>query len=182
MLPQDPLFETHTMMKHGSLNDLLPNGARRLIACLGAAVAMCGAAGAAHAQGYVNATVGGQIAPGVYGRVDIGGGAPPVLLYQQPVVVAPPAVYVPRSPIYMYVPPGHAKNWSRHCARYAACGQPVYFLKDPPRRHGYYRGDRDRYEGPRHHDRRERWRDRDRDRDHDRDDRRRHGRSHGRDD
>ena len=61
------------------------------------------------AQTYINATVGGQIAPGVYGRVDIGNSAP-ALLYPQPVVIAPPAVYVPRSPIYMYVPPGHAKK------------------------------------------------------------------------
>ena len=80
-----------------------------------AAALLLAAAGTAYAQTYINATVGGQIAPSVYGRVDIGNSAP-ALLYPQPVVIAPPAVYVPRSPIYMYVPPGHAKNWSKHCA------------------------------------------------------------------
>lgn len=97
---------------------------------LAMALAVAASAGGVAAQTYINATVGGQIAPGVYGRVDIGNSAP-ALLYPQPVVIAPPAVYVPRSPIYMYVPPGHAKNWSKHCARYSACGQPVYFVKEP---------------------------------------------------
>lgn len=164
------------MMKHSYSRLLsISDGGRRALVCLGVAAAMGAAGGAAHAQGYVNATVGGQIAPGVYGRVDIGSGAPPVLLYPQPVVIAPPAVYVPRAPIYMYVPPGHAKNWSKHCARYAACGQPVYFVKEPPRRPSHYRGDRDPYEGHRYDDRREHWRDHDRD-----DDRRGRGNGHGR--
>ena len=43
---------------------------------------------------------------------------------------------VPRSPIYLYVPPGHAKNWGKHCARYNACSQPVYFVQEPPPRRG----------------------------------------------
>ena len=30
----------------------------------------------------------------------------------------------------MYVPPGHAKNWAKHCGRYNACGQPVYFVQE----------------------------------------------------
>ncbi|AEB84733.1 hypothetical protein Alide2_2369 [Alicycliphilus denitrificans K601] len=140
------------------------------VAGLGLAAAMVG--GQAHAQAYVNATVSGQIAPGVYGRVDIGNGPAPVLLFPQPVVVAPPAVYVPRSPIYMYVPPGHARHWSKHCARYAACGQPVYFVKEPPRRPGHFHGYRDRHDG------RDHWRGHRRD-----DDRRDHGhRGHGRHD
>ena len=140
------------------------------VAGLGLAAAVLG--GTAHAQAYVNATVSGQIAPGVYGRVDIGNGPAPVLLFPQLVVVAPPAVYVPRSPIYMYVPPGHARHWSRHCARYAACGQPVYFVKEPPRRPGHFHGHRDRHDG------RDHWRGHRRD-----DDRRDHGpRGHGRHD
>ncbi|HCE30013.1 MAG TPA: hypothetical protein DET46_16115 [Comamonadaceae bacterium] len=99
-----------------------------------AAVVFWMSAGAAHAQAYVNATVGGELAPGVYGRIQIGNAPPPPLLYPQPVIIHQPAVVVPRSPIYLYVPPGHAKNWGKHCARYNACNQPVYFVKEPPRR------------------------------------------------
>jgi hypothetical protein len=28
----------------------------------------------------------------------------------------------------MRVPPGHARNWKKHCGAYSACGQPVYFV------------------------------------------------------
>ncbi len=92
------------------------------------------AANGAHAQTYINATVGGELSPGVYGRINIGNGPPPAVIYPQPMIIHRPAVLVPRSPIYLYVPPGHAKNWSRYCSRYAACDQPVYFVKEPPRR------------------------------------------------
>ncbi len=69
--------------------------------------------------------------PGVYGRIDIGRVAvAPVLVYPQPVVVAPGPVAVAQRPIYMHVPPGHAKNWRKHCGAYNACGQPVYFVQD----------------------------------------------------
>ncbi|MFC7515493.1 hypothetical protein ACFQUU_10795 [Herbaspirillum sp. GCM10030257] len=74
----------------------------------------------------VGVTVAGEISPGVYGRVNIGNTPPPVV-YQQPVVI----VRQPRpvAPIYMNVPPGHAKKWSKHCHKYNACAQPVYFVK-----------------------------------------------------
>ncbi len=68
--------------------------------------------------------------PGFYGRIDIGNVPPPVLMYPQPVIIQPAPVAVVRQPIYLHVPPGHAKDWRRHCARYAACGQPVYFVQD----------------------------------------------------
>jgi len=70
--------------------------------------------------------------PGLYGRIDIGSfPAPaPVLVYPQPVVIAPTQVAVHQQPIYMHVPPGHAKNWGKHCGRYNACGQPVYFVRE----------------------------------------------------
>ena len=69
--------------------------------------------------------------PGFYGRVDIGRvSAPPVLVYPQPVIIARPAVVVEQRPVYMHVPPGHAKNWRKHCDRYDACGRPVYFVRD----------------------------------------------------
>ena len=68
--------------------------------------------------------------PGFYGRVDIGSAPTPVLVYPQPVIVQPAPVAVVRQPIFLHVPPGHAKNWSKHCHRYSACGQPVYFVQE----------------------------------------------------
>jgi hypothetical protein len=93
-------------------------------------------AGFTYAQTNVNVSVGGVIKPGVYGRVEIGTQPPPAVIYPQPViitrpvvVVAQPAVVAP-APIYLHVPPGHAKKWSKHCYKYNACGQPVYFVKN----------------------------------------------------
>jgi len=73
--------------------------------------------------------------PGVYGRVDIGRFPQPQLIVPQPVVIAPPRVVAgpPVQPVYMWVPYGHRKDWGRHCARYNACGVPVYFV-----RHDWY--------------------------------------------
>ena len=59
-----------------------------------AAVLFWTAAGAAHAQAYVNATVGGELAPGVYGRIQIGNAPPPPLLYPQPVIIHQPAIVI----------------------------------------------------------------------------------------
>jgi len=73
--------------------------------------------------------------PGVYGRVDIGRFPQPQVIVPQPVVIARPAVVVaqPVQPVYMWVPPGHRKNWGKHCHEYGACGVPVYFV-----RHDWY--------------------------------------------
>lgn len=68
--------------------------------------------------------------PGFYGRIDIGNFPQPQLVYPQPVVILPVPVGVVRQPIYLHVPPGHAKNWRKHCHKYNACGQPVYFVQD----------------------------------------------------
>ena len=69
--------------------------------------------------------------PGFYGRIDIGSvGAAPVLIYPQPVLIAAPRAVVVQRPVYLRVPPGHAKNWRKHCAHYDACGQPVYFVQE----------------------------------------------------
>ena len=35
-----------------------------------------------------------------------------------------------RLPIYLNVPPGHAKNWRKHCREYNACGERVYFVQN----------------------------------------------------
>lgn len=73
--------------------------------------------------------------PGVYGRVDIGRFPQPQVVVAQPVVIAQPQVVVaqPVQPVYLYVPAGHRKHWHKHCHRYEACGQPVYFV-----RHDWY--------------------------------------------
>ena len=68
--------------------------------------------------------------PGFYGRVDIGDFAPrPVLYAPQPVIVRQMPHYV-AEPIYLRVPPGHRKHWSKFCGRYDACGRRVLFVRD----------------------------------------------------
>lgn len=68
--------------------------------------------------------------PGFYGQIDIGNAPQPRVIYAQPVLIQRPARYVAQQPVYMRVPPGHAKKWSKHCAKYNACGQRVYFVQD----------------------------------------------------
>jgi len=79
--------------------------------------------------------------PGFYGSVDIGDFRPRTVNVQ-PVIVQP-VIGVVAQPMYMHVPPGHAKKWSRYCHQYQACGRPVYFVQDEwyqreylPRKHG----------------------------------------------
>jgi hypothetical protein len=66
--------------------------------------------------------------PGFYGRLDIGGYPPPQVIYRQPRVIE--RVPMDRPPVYLRVPPGHAKHWSKNCHKYNACGERVYFVKD----------------------------------------------------
>ena len=68
--------------------------------------------------------------PGFCGSIDIGGFPQTQLVYPQPVVIEPVPSGVVQEPIYLHVPPGHAKHWRKHCGKYHACGQPVYFVKD----------------------------------------------------
>lgn len=104
----------------------------------------------------IGVSVAGEVAPGVYGRVDIGNTRPAVL-YSAPMVI----VRQPRqvAPVYMHVPPGHAKNWGKHCHKYNACSQPVYFVKSAEYEPGSRGQKRDRDDG--HGDRHGRGRDRD---------------------
>lgn len=84
---------------------------------------------------YANVTITGEIRPGVYGRVEIGNAPPPPVVYTQPVVI----VREPRpvQPVYLHVPPGHAKKWDKHCHKYNACNRPVYFVKSQEYEPGY---------------------------------------------
>jgi hypothetical protein len=66
--------------------------------------------------------------PGFYGRLDIGDYPRPQVIYQQPRFMYRAAAA--RPPIYLRVPPGHAKDWRKHCRAYNACGERVYFVQD----------------------------------------------------
>jgi hypothetical protein len=101
------------------------------LALLGGAPLLAGAADVD-----VRVILSGEVAPGVYGRVDIGSSRPPPLLYAEPVIVTR-RPGPPPGPIYLHVPPGHAKHWSKHCQRYDACGRPVYFVKSAEYEPGY---------------------------------------------
>ena len=91
-----------------------------------AALACAGAASAAD----VGVSI--QISqPGVYGRIDIGRFPQPQLVVAQPVIITRPVVVqAPPQPVYLWVPPGHRKDWRKHCGAYQACGVPVYFVRD----------------------------------------------------
>ena len=121
----------------------------------GVAVCLSLAASIAQAQvPYVSATVSGQLQPGIYGRIDIGNAPPPPLIYAQPIIIQRPVVLVQQEPLYLHVPPGHAKKWSKHCGKYNACGQQVYFVKvrgDHDYERRSYQG-RDEYRGDYGHD------------------------------
>ena len=133
-----------------------------------ALVTLAGISGSLFAQTGVGVSIGIN-QPGVYGRIDIGNYPPPVLVYPQPVIIAPAPVVVQRQPIYLYVPPGHQKHWGKHCARYNACGQPVYFVQEQwvreryQHEHPQWRGERrDDYEHyGNKHGKKEKHRDRD---------------------
>lgn len=90
-------------------------------------VALTLAAGAASATDVGVSVQIGQ--PGFYGRIDVGNYPQPQLVYPRPVIIRP-VVGVVAQPAYLRVPPGHAKNWGKHCSKYNACGQQVYFVQD----------------------------------------------------
>ena len=118
----------------------------------------------------IGVTIAGEITPGVYGRVELGNRPAPRLVYAQPVIIQPAPVAVRVEPLYLHVPPGHVKQWRRHCQEYHACNRQVYFVRSAEYEPGYrkehhdngrghaYGRDRDHDHGHGH--------DRDRDRDH----------------
>ena len=104
---------------------------------------------------------------GFYGQIDIGGVPPPQLVYTQPVVIERAPEYRAVAPVYLHVPPGHEKHWSKHCREYNACGRPVYFVRDdwyqkeyvPHYRHGDHDRDEDHDHGRHRGDHKDRDRD-----------------------
>jgi hypothetical protein len=113
-----------------------------------AAVAALAVPGLAAAQATVTVQIG---EPGFYGSIDIGGYPQPQLIYPQPVVIEPVPVGVVREPIYLRVPPGYAKHWNKHCRKYNACGQPVYFVQDRWYQQVYVPHYREIHHGGHHH-------------------------------
>lgn len=92
--------------------------------------------------------------PGFYGQITIGDLPRPAVIYAEPVWVVRPARVVYVEPIYLRVPPGHEKKWSKYCGEYGACGRPVYFVREEwyqqvyvPHDHNRRGGDHDEHGG-----------------------------------
>jgi hypothetical protein len=66
--------------------------------------------------------------PSFYGRLDPNGYPQPQLIYRQPKAIG--RVPMNQAPVYMRVPPNHAKNWHKHCNKYNACDERVLFVQD----------------------------------------------------
>jgi hypothetical protein len=107
---------------------------------LPSALALVAAVPLARAQNVsVGVTITGEVVPGVYGQVVLGNRPPPQLVYAQAVIAEPVVVAAPVrvEPIYLHVPPGHAKHWRKHCHEYNACNRPVYFVRSPEYEPGF---------------------------------------------
>jgi hypothetical protein len=89
----------------------------------------------------IHVILSGEVAPGVYGQVQFGSESPPPLVYAQPMLIVPQRIQLP--PVYLHVPPGHARNWRKHCREYDACNRPVYFVLSQEYEPGYVRRDGD---------------------------------------
>ena len=87
----------------------------------------------------INVILSGEIKPGVYGEVQIGNAPRPVVVYDQPRVIVVNKRYINEPPIYLHVPPGHAKHWDKHCGEYHACERRVYFVRSEEYEPGYAR-------------------------------------------
>jgi hypothetical protein len=122
--------------------------------CVGAVAALALGAAVAHADVDIGVAIHGEIAPGVYGRVDIGGRPPPTLVYAKPVIIEQPAAHVVvAEPLYLHVPPEHAHAWRLHCREYHACNRQVYFVKSREYDPEYIRArERERHEAAMHHE------------------------------
>lgn len=77
----------------------------------------------------INVILEGEVAPGVYGRVELGNDSRPDIYYREPMIIVSDSKYARSRPVYLHVPPGHAKNWGKHCSKYRACDRPVYFVR-----------------------------------------------------
>ena len=74
--------------------------------------------------------LGGLGEPGFFGQIDIRRLPKPQLVFPEPIVIRQEEGGVAGEPVYLRVPPDHAKNWRKHCHIYKACDQRVYFVED----------------------------------------------------
>lgn len=91
----------------------------------------------------VSVVVDGEIKPGVYGRIELGNVSHPQLVYSEPRVIVVDEKYRRYKPVYLHVPPGHAKHWDKHCHKYDACNRKVYFVKSAEYSPSYRHDDHD---------------------------------------
>jgi len=81
---------------------------------------------ALQAQAPININLG---EPGYYGPIVIDDSYPkPRLMFSDPRVLD--EAHRTGRPLYLHIPPGHAKDWEKHCKHYDACDQPAYFVEE----------------------------------------------------
>jgi hypothetical protein len=97
------------------------------------------------ATAQVSVQLGGRIAPGVYGAINLGDERPTV--YGGPVVIDQD-VY--GDDMYLYVPYLERAHWRRYCHKYNACNHRVYFVQDQWVRDHYNREHFDHGQPDRH--------------------------------
>ena len=118
---------------------------------VGAVAALVLGAAVAHADVDIGVAIKGEVAPGVYGRVDLDGRPPPALVYAKPVLIERSHTSAVE-PLYLHVPPEHARSWRLHCREYHACNRQVYFVKSIEYDPEYIRArERERRESMHHH-------------------------------
>jgi hypothetical protein len=104
---------------------------KRLLIAMAAAVFVITTAVAATNVG-VSVSIG---QPNFYGQIDIVDFPQPQVVFAQPMIIhRGPAN---RPPLYLHVPPDHAKHWSQHCRAYNACSERVFFVQDDWYEHEY---------------------------------------------
>jgi hypothetical protein len=103
-----------------------------------AVIAIVATAPLAHAgDKLASAVITGPVTPGVYGRVDVANKPLPALVYEQPMFIERPDNAEHVEPLYLHVPPEHAKKWAKYCDKYDACNRPVFFVKSAEYVPGY---------------------------------------------
>ncbi len=135
---------------------------------------LAGAAASVSFAGDINfgVTITGEVVPGVYGHVVIGNAPPPPVVYARPMIIEAPPPGIVFQPIYLHVPPDHARHWRKHCHEYHACNRPVYFVRSAEYEPGFNmerwrREHPDRWRGHEEHEHYDRGHHGDRDWDHD---------------
>ncbi len=94
-----------------------------------AASLLAGSLGVAFGSAALAAGVTVQVGePGYYGRLELGDAPKPVLISPNPIVIE--RQHVVEQPTYVFVPADQRNDWANYCARYEACGRPVYFVEE----------------------------------------------------